>query len=184
MSETDDYFIEDIVNTKERRKKVNSKDKGARGERSLVRLLSERFPDKKGFFRVVGSGNRWSQVTLTEQAAEVMTGDLVTPANFKLSIECKYGYADIDLCSAFDNGNKQIDEFLDQTERDANRVKKIPLLCWRKPRGLWLAWLKQTWLPETAQFTYKLHYRDWIVLSLTELLKLDDEFFFHSKPLI
>src|SRR5882672_3588273 len=88
MSEIDDYFVEDIINQKERKKKVNSKGKGARGELELVKLLSKRFPGKS-FFRVVGSGNRGSQVPLTEQAAEVMTGD-VAGDKLRLSIECKY----------------------------------------------------------------------------------------------
>lgn len=169
----DDFFIEDILNTTQRGKKVNSKDKGRRGELELCKILSKRFGGS--FFRVVGSGNRWSQVTLTEHAKEVLTGDVVCPASFAFAVECKYGYADIDLCTAF-SGHKELDKFLEQAEKDADRVGKKPLLCWRKPRQPWLAFLKEDFVTD-----YKLYYRDWVGYALTDVLAKPDEFFFIPK---
>lgn len=174
----DDFFIEDVIkNLGDKKKKINSKDKGRRGESDLCKVLSARFKDKPGFFRTVGSGNRWYHATLTEQAKQVLTGDIVCAEGFAFSIECKYGYADIDLSSAFDNGSKQLDEFLAQAEKDANRVSKKPMLCWKKPRQGWLACLKSQDAP-CRDFNYKMYYREWVILSLTEILTEPDGFFF------
>lgn len=174
----EDFFIDDILeNLKPKKKKIDSKDKGGRGERDLCKVLAKRFPDTKGFFRVVGSGNRWSQVNLTEEAKKILTADIVTPENFRFSIECKYGYADIDLSTCFDKGNKDLDEFLIKTEKDANRVNKYPLLCWRKSHKPWICFFKE----DGGQYispSYKLHYRDWTCLSLNVFLSFPDDWFF------
>jgi hypothetical protein len=176
----EDFFIDDVLNTlKTKKKKVNSKDKGQRGERDLCKVLADRFPTHTGFFRVVGSGNRWSHAELTEQAKSVMTGDLVCPEGFAFTIECKYGYADIDLCYAFEGGHKEIDKFLEQADKDADRVSKKPMLCWKKPRQPWLAFLKNM----DVDTDYKMYYRNWVVVSLADILRTQpDEFFFQSGP--
>src|SRR5687768_2233678 len=97
----DDYFIDDVLlNLSRKKEKLNSKDKGKRGERDLCKVLSNRFTDRKGFFRVVGSGAHGHCVTMTEQAKEVLTGDVVCPEGFRFAVECKYGYPDIDLSGA------------------------------------------------------------------------------------
>lgn len=174
----EDCFVDDIINNiKSKKKKLNSKDKGKRGERDLCKVLTKRFPDHKGFFRVMGSGSLGGFSHLTEQAKEIFTGDIVCPEGFKFSIECKYGYDDIDLCTALEDGNKTIDKFLSQAEKDAERVKKKPLLCWKKPRQNWLAFFK---IEEVCRIeaVYKLIYRDWICLPLTKVVTMPDTFFF------
>jgi Holliday junction resolvase len=174
----DDFFIDDILENLERKekKKINSKDKGARGERDLCAILLSRFPDKKGFFRVIGSGNRGSQVNLGEHAKQFFTGDISSGSTgFKFSIECKYGYEDIDLSTCFDSGIKPLDVFLEQAEKDAAKVGKLPMLCWRKPRKPWIVFVKET----NKDFSYKLYYKDWICVSLTEFLSQDDSIFFN-----
>ena len=172
----DDFFIDDVLENlgRKEKKKVNSKDKGKRGERDLCAVFSERFSDKNGFFRVVGSGAHGHRL-MAEQAVQVLTADIVCPEGFKFSVECKYGYADIDLCTCFDKGIKNLDDFLDQAEKDAVRVGKLPMLCWRKPRQNWLVFVKAASAPDG---TYKLYYRDWVGMSLTELFKQPDSFFF------
>lgn len=170
----EDFFVDDIIsNVNKKKKKVNSKGKGNRGELNLCRILCQRFPDKEAFFRVVGSGNRWSQVTLSKHAQDVLTADIVCPPGFRYSIECKYGYDDIELCSIFEGGHKLIDEFLEKTARDADKVKKEPMLCWRKPRYPWLAFIKVS-----QQTEFMMRYKDWYVVALSELLKQEDSFFF------
>lgn len=179
----DDYFVEDITKNVERKRKLNSKDKGQRGERELCKILARHFSGRSGFYRVVGSGNRGSQVELSEQDEIFFAGDIVCAPGFKFSIECKYGYADIDLGSALEGGSKELDRFLDQAEGDAKRVGTLPMLCWKKPRKNWLVFVKAIDLakasPPTEPFVYKLVYRDWVAVALTDMLSnLGDSFFF------
>lgn len=174
---TDDFFIEDVLhNLSKKKQKVNSKDKGQRGERDLCKILTNAFETKEGFSRTIGSGNRWSQANLTEQAKEVFAGDLCCPSGFKFTIESKYGYEGIDLCNAFEGGSKELDAFLAQAEKDAERINKSSLLCWRKPRKPWLAIIKHN-LVKDYQFAYFMQYRDWLIVSLSELLKYKELFF-------
>ena len=170
--------IEDIfknLNKKERRKNT-SKRQGNRGENNLADVLNKRFPGQS-FYRVLGSGNRWSQVKLNEEAMAFFTADLNTPPNFVFAIECKYGYADIDLCTAFPNGHKQIDEWLVKIKRDGDRVKKRPLLCWKKPYKPWLAFLQH--IPEGCGNSFQ--YNTWNIVALDKLLEQPDSFWFSTS---
>ena len=188
--EDEDFFIEDILLNKEKKKKVNSKDKGKRGERELCKVLSDRFKGHTAFFRVFGSGNQgWRP--MTEQAKEIFTGDVVCPEGFRFSIECKYGYDHIDLCLLFEGVGKDIDKFLEQASKDAERVGKIPMLCWKKPRGAWLAFIPRVamnteWFSlnfrsnsQDRQTYCLLRYKEWIAVSLLDLIATStDDFFF------
>src|SRR5437764_120074 len=124
-NEDNDYFIEDILNIKKSNKKDSGKI-GKRGERELKKIFNKRFPDKN-FYRTIGSGNRYSQVNLSEEHKSAFVGDLVCNSNFKFTIECKFGYNDIELSDVFEKGNKKINEFLKQTEKDSKQINKFPL---------------------------------------------------------
>lgn len=172
----EDFFIDDVlenINNKKKKRKAKPKDKGGRGERLLCAVLAERF--KAPFSRVIGSGNRISQVSLSESAKQLLTSDIVCPDGFKFSIECKFGY-DVDLSTCFVTGNKQLDAFLAQAEKDAGRVKRKPLLCWKKDHRDWLAFIKASDAPK-MDYPYKLYYRDWIGVSLDLLLQQPDSYF-------
>ncbi len=178
-NENDDFFVDDVIaNLKKTKKKVNSKDKGVRGESDLCDTLSARFPNHKKFFRVVGSGARVSQVNMSEQMQHAFVGDVVCPEGFLFTIECKYGYKDYDLSAAFEKKLKGLDEFLEQAEKDAGRIGKKPLMCWRKPRQGWLSFMRTCDEPPLP-FAVKLYYHEWVCIPLTELLgKAPDDFFF------
>ncbi len=169
VSEEEDFLFEDMEPPK---KKVNSGRKGKSGERGLVKILNARFPGGEPFSRVMGGGSHGAR-SLTKQAKEVLTSDIVCPPGFLFSIECKYGYEDIDLFRSFDKGNKALDKFLAQAEGDAERVGRMPLLCWKKPRSPWLAFTK-----EAIESTYLLRYREWHAVTLDNLLAKPDSFFF------
>lgn len=174
----EDYEIDDILgnlNKKKERKKNTSKKKGNRGENELADILCERFPGKK-FFRVVGSGNRGSQVDLPEEMKNAFTGDLVCPKFFSYTMEVKYGYSDIDLWSLFTGQQKKIEEWMKQALRESSCLNKKPLICWRKPRQPWLAILQNA--PEA---TPKLEYNGWSFVALTSLLEQPDDFWFTHK---
>lgn len=170
----DDFFCDDLSTILPTKRVKNSNRKGKRGERELVDILNRRFPGAL-FSRVVGSGNRWSQVQLSEQAKLVLTGDLCCPPGFRFSIEAKFGYDDIDLFACLRSGNRGLDEFLKQAEDDAGRLGRNPLLCWKRPRLHWVCFLKEEM---TASISF--HYRGWQAVSIDHLLGLPDSFFFNS----
>lgn len=175
----EDYHVEDLLldlNRKKEKKKLNSGRKGKRGEHSICKTLIERFD--KPFSRVIGSGAHGHRAALTEEAKLILTGDIVCPPNFRFTIESKHGYPEIDLCNALDGGHKLLDGFMEQVEKDAKRIHRKPLLCWKKNRLPCIAFIKQEDLPNFRDFKMHLCYNDWVAVALTELLKKDNNFFF------
>ena len=160
--------------TSDKQPKIDSKAKGARGEIALAKILSARF--NQIFSRSVGSGNRWSQVaSLPKHAQETYTGDLVCPAGFKWTIECKVGYDEIDLGSL--QPNKTLDGFLAQAATDASMSGRKPLVAFKRARQPWVAAIPATtFLVPSEPHQHYLLYRGWWIFPLTELLGLSDEF--------
>ena len=177
-----DLEIEDIFDKKI--KKIKSGKKGKRVELEIVKDLNNRFskilslnPSWGKYSRTIGSGNRWGQnVHLSKKATDTYTGDIVCPDNFKFVLESKGGYNNIDFCSAFSKGCSELDNFLKQVTDDSKRCGRKPLLFWKKDRKPRLAFLKSKDLDET--FEYSIKYRNWIVVSFEDLIKINDEFFF------
>lgn len=178
----DDFISDDIVNKKKIKKKVNGKKKGSRTELDLSKILTERFG--QSFSRSVGSGNRWAQVDhLPKHAREVFSGDLVVPKTFKFVIESKGGYDAIDMNSIFMRGNSELDSFLEQATQDSRRCGRKPMMCWKKTRKPWLAFLLTEELAG-HEFKYSIKYGKWTGVALEHLLKLEDSFFLHDEKLM
>lgn len=175
MSFEEDLFIDDIANRPERKKKVDGKKKGNRTELELTKVLTGRFG--QSFSRTVASGARWAQTTLSEEASKMFSGDLIVPPKFKWVVESKGGYDGIDLNSIFVSGNSELSGFLDQVTKDSKRCGRKPMLCWKRNRKPWLAFVHTTEL-EGHSFVYRLIYGKWSGVDLKALLKLDDSFFF------
>lgn len=181
--------IENILS--EKTKKIKSGKKGKRVELEVVKKLNSRFssilsknPDFGSFSRTIGSGNRWGQnVHLSKRAMDNFTGDIICPENFKFVLESKGGYNDIDLVSSYDKGQKELDDFLKQVSDDSDRTGRKPLLLWKKDRKPRLAFLKDADIPFEiySKFEYFMKYRDWIVVSFEDLIKLEDQFFFNVQ---
>ena len=183
--EENDFDIEDLLGNlqkkQSKKKKKDSKDMGTRGERDLILSFAARFPDKP-FYRVVGSGNRWAQVKDLGHNKEVFTGDIVPPPDFKFTIECKYGYENIELMSIFSDGHKMVEEWIKQSQKQADSIGKQPLLCWRKPHFSWLAFLpKEVFKLVKPKPKYHMTYRHLHVTSLSILLSQPDSFWFDVK---
>ena len=190
MSELD---VDDLFFEEPKKKKIKSGAKGKGAEREIVKILNERFakilkenPTWGAFSRSVGSGNRWGQhVTLSESAKQVYSGDLTCPEHFNFVVESKKGYNDIDLITAFTGKCGGLDEFLKQVEDDSKRVGRKPILIWKKDRKPVLAFLKSKF---TGEFQVRLinlginpiimHYGEWTVVTLDDILKLEDAFWF------
>ena len=177
MEDWEDYEVDDLTKRANRKKGVNGNRKGKRGERGLAEIFTKRFGET--FSRTIGSGNRWSQVNLSETAQNIFSGDLVTPDNFMFVLECKSGYNKITLDGVFEGGNSDIDDFLDQVTKDSKRTKKKPMLLWKRDRKPWLAFLKTEDL--IGEYEYSLKYRAWTAVPLKKVLELPDEFFFKQK---
>lgn len=186
--EFDDYEVDDIVNNLKKTKKIKSGSKGKRGERGIVDDLNNRFrqlfdknPEWGQFSRSVGSGNRWGQrVFLPQHAKDTFSGDLTCPAQFLFTIESKSGYNEIDLYNCIVGKCKELDTFLEQASSDSERVKKKPLLIWKKDRKNRIAFLHVSELTDRPD--KYLVYKDWIGVCFNWLLGQEDEFFFNLLP--
>jgi len=124
--------MKDIIDIKKlgKKKRVNSKAKGGAFERKIANLLNEQFETKE-FNRTPGSG----AFATTHQLPSHITvaGDLITPKKFKFCIECKKGYNDQTIYSLLDY-NSKIWEFIKQCEKDAKKMKKVPMIIYKQDR--------------------------------------------------
>jgi hypothetical protein len=172
---SEDYETDPVWEKEERPKKINSGGKGKRGERGLCQLLSESL--KGEFSRIPQSGSRTSQVRLPEHLKLAYTGDIITPSDFRFCVEVKHGYPDIDFIHVVSKNMKSstIDQFLEQAKRDAKKVKKIPMVCWKPNRMPWMCFLQES-PPNLPDYFMK--YRDWFVFNLEYLLQSDQSYFF------
>lgn len=175
---TDDFSGLDVDEIQPKKsKKVNGKKKGNRTELELTKILSNRF--KQNFSRTVSSGARWSQASLTEEATQVFSGDLVVPKGFKFVIESKGGYDSIDMSSIFIKGNSELDSFMEQVTDDSKRCGRSPMVCWKKTRKPWLVFVLTRDLIG-YEFEYAMKYKEWTGVALDHILKLNDDFFYKS----
>lgn len=179
-----DLQIENLFDDEKKlkKKKVDGKAKGNRTELQLCKLLSTHF--KEEFSKAPGSGARWSQVSfLPEHAKKTLTGDVCVPEKFKWVIESKGGYeTDIDLNALFDEGIARIDTFIEQSNRDALYCGRKPMICWKRSRKPWLVMIRLEDMQSTdeSKFPYRIHYREWMILLLEELLmKTERNFWFN-----
>jgi len=175
-----DADIDDIFSLK-KPKKINSSVKGKSNEREVVKILNNRFSDILSknpswglFSRSVGSGNRFSQASLSYYAKQVFSSDISSPPPFKFTIESKAGY-DFDLFSAL-IGNKELDSFLEQATEDGEKSNKLPMVLWKKNRKPRLAFVQSEQMRKKYQ--YFMIYKQWTIVTLSDLLLETDDFFF------
>lgn len=113
---------------------INGKKKGNSYEREIANEFSERFNDT--FRRVpqsgalVGGMNRDRNLTLRQDAQEILAGDIISPAWFPFSIECKnYGEkTGPNIYCILEKSDKKMDEWVAQGRGDAEFSKKEFLL--------------------------------------------------------
>ena len=178
----DDFFIENLFEKHQnRKKKVDSKDKGGRGERELCKILAERF--NKPFSKTLGSGNRWASVAqLPEHAKQTLFGDICIPEGFLFTIEAKNGYQE--NISGIHQGMSDLDSFIEQSLKDAERTARKPLICWKRSRRPWLAFIRLVDATESLKgISIHICYRNWLIVLLDDLLKEDDSFFFDQSKI-
>lgn len=173
INDNDDFLLDPLWDKLDKKPKIHSGHKGDRGEKGVIKLLTERFD--LPFSRVPDSGAFASHANLPEELKSAYVGDIVCPVKFKWCIECKNGYdGDINFDTIFFKAvkNAQLDTFLEQATKDAGRINKKPMLCWKKTGKPYLAFTHEYQLGD-----YWFKYRDWYACPLVELLKLPDEHF-------
>jgi hypothetical protein len=177
----DEFEIDDITPAPKKKRKADGGQKGKRGERELCKLFTKRFG--KEFTRTIGSGNRWSQVaSMPSHAKATFTGDICAPEGFLFSLESKNGYEDkVDLSNVFASKNKTLDGFLKQSVKEANDCDRLPMVCWKRKRKPWIAFLRSDDLDPSLDFDSYMFYWNWTVVSLDKLLELPDDFFFEES---
>lgn len=104
--------------------RINSRKKGARGEKHALEVL-QNWTNKK-FGRVPSSGGlNWKN--------QMSSGDVICITDghyFPYTVEVK-NYRDINFAHLFTTDKADILKFWQQAERDAARVNKVPLLMMR-----------------------------------------------------
>lgn len=122
--------LDPLVEHSSRKKRVNSRRKGATFERELVTKLNKKFNTKE-FSRTPGSG---AFATTHKNLPESLRihGDLITPAEFKFCIEAKNGY-NVNIYDLFKKRSELIN-FITQAKRDATKAKRQWLLVYKKTR--------------------------------------------------
>ena len=109
--------------------RVNSKRKGATFERKIAQKLNERFKTTE-FSRTPGSGAFGSTHQLPQHL--IVHGDLITPQNFKYTIECKNGY-NVELDDLF-KPKGDFYKFIEQAKQDARRANREWMVIYKKDR--------------------------------------------------
>jgi hypothetical protein len=124
----DNYNLKNLMADK--KKKLNSRSKGNTFERKICAIFNEFFETQE-FIRSPGSGAFSTTHRLPEHLR--FSGDLITPKIFKFTIECKKGYNKENIGSIF-NPRSNIISFIDQAEKDSDKINKNFLLIFQQDR--------------------------------------------------
>ena len=121
----------DLKNLKKKKAgRINSGAKGRGFERKICKILNERFKTKE-FNRAPGSGAYATTHAIPDEYK--IYGDIITPKNFKFCIECKKGYNGLRISDIF-NKKSKFWEFIEQSEKDAKKSEKEPLIIFQQDR--------------------------------------------------
>lgn len=149
---------------------INSKKKGNRVEREIAKVLKGRF--NLEFCRVPQSGAMATvkkNTDLREDAKEIMCGDIISPENFRFSIEVK-GRKSFNFFEFFSE-KSELKSWLEQAKEEAKISKKFPLLV-----------VKINYQPTFVMFEYEEQistflFNSWQIMLLKDFLSCRDEIF-------
>lgn len=164
----DDFDVSKLI----KKKRKNSKKKGNKFERDLATILNEKF-DTKDFCRTPGSGAFATTHTLPEHLR--VYGDLITPLNFKYTIESKVGYNKESIISLF-NENSILSQMILQARRDGEKSKKLFLLIIKQDYQKAIVVSNDNGLE--SHLNKVLKFNDLILFEFDEMITLDRELFF------
>jgi len=161
-----------------KKKKINSKSKGSRGELELCKILEKRFEDKS-FLKTPASGamfgglNRKYASGIDENITTALVGDIIVPAEFKFTVEHK-SYLEIAFWDLF-NASSDLHSWMKQCQDDADFINKKPMLVAKFNNKKRIVFVKD----KIDGYVFK--HRGWYCLWFADLLKLDDNYFFEDK---
>lgn len=164
---------------------INSKQKGNKFERDIANMLSSRFADHTGkpqsFRRNTDSGSFFggsNKVRKETHDTDFATyGDLICPRAFMFSIECK-NYKDAPtLNSVLTSHITQWDEWIAQAKQDAEGCDKEFMLIIKYNRTEVFCIIDKKYQPQLVD-NIKLCYGCYVGVTLSDILKLDNSFFF------
>jgi len=167
------------ISALKKKKRKNSRAKGATFERQIANTFNDRFNTTE-FSRSPGSGAFATTHNLPDYLK--IYGDLITPQNFKYCIECKKGYNNQNLYSLY-NYSSEFWGFLDQCQKDSDKCYKAPMVIFKQDRQPTLAIVsysptspvvetEKTIQIVKKEITYRIYLFD-------ELLKEQDSFWFN-----
>lgn len=164
--------LKDILKKGEfgKKSRVNSKRKGAAFERKIAHVLNERFGTTE-FCRTPGSGAFGSTHQLPQHL--IVHGDLITPQNFKYTIECKNGY-DVTFDDVFKK-KSDLYKFIAQAKNDAKRANRTWMVIYKKNRQKEIVIVGEPFLSLTNVVTIGSEY---YVYLLKDVLSLPEGYWF------
>jgi len=170
-------FMEDNydISKLKKKKKINSRTKGASFERQIATVLNKRFNTKE-FSRTPGSGAFATTHNLPEHLK--LHGDLITPKNFSYCIECKKGYNKENLYSLY-NYRSDFWKFIIQCQRDSDLCGKHPMIIFKQDRQKTLVVVPSYIIYKESKYI-ELHKEDkhYKMYYLDDLLKEEDYHWF------
>lgn len=187
MKDIESEFLGTNVPDKQRstrKKTINAKKKGNRGELDAVNILKERFKGQI-FSRTMGSGNYTggqnakNAELLTEEQKLMFVSDIRTPKEFKFSIEHKF-YASIDFYDLF-NKSSDLHKWYEQAETDAKLLERSPMLIVKTNQHKRIVFVKMDYLirnPYIDNNKIVFIHEGWACLWFEDLLNTPDCFFF------
>lgn len=164
---------------------INSKQKGNKFERDIANMLSSRFAAYTGkpqsFRRNTDSGSFFGGSNFkrkeTHDTDYATYGDLICPRTFLFSVECK-NYKDAPILNAILNGQvTQWDTWLKQAKQDAEGCNKDYILIIKYNRTETFCFIDEKFKNHLVN-DIKLYYSCSIGVTLSDILKLGDSFFF------
>lgn len=189
MKDIESEFLGTNVPDKQRsnrKKTINSKKKGGRGEKDCKDILNKRFSHLATFSRTPGSGsyvggqNSYKAKTLSEEQLQMMTSDIFCNSKeFKFSIEHKF-YASIDFYDLF-NKSSDLHKWYEQAETDAKLLERSPMLIVKTNKHKRIVFVKMDYLirnPYIDNNKIVFIHEGWACLWFEDLLNAPDCFFF------
>lgn len=130
------------------KKRLNSCQKGKRGEREVVELLDRMTGEK--FMRVPSSGALWTVLGAKPLCGDVMPVNGSSP--WKCYVEVKF-FRNIDLFSPIWKAPARTDKshlgaIWKKAKTEAARVDRKPLVFFRSNRSPWFAMMDESMLPQ------------------------------------
>jgi len=178
-------------NKKKSAKKINSKQKGNRGESEFVKLLNERFKPlyfkrSPGSGALVGGQNYLKNIGLEKHVIDALSSDIIVPTPFVFQLEHKSYKKESLLMSHLLRYKKEdnISKWWEEVTIDASKTDKEPMIIVKLDRAerfcvIRYDYIKSYFGDEINLFNYiilKRENEELFFIELESLFKLNDDF--------